>query len=88
MLTNIDEIASDEVQTPEDFISGDFCICKHKISKEHFKGDITGVDKCFGLTFNGTVWEACKCTQIKPIPYNISLMVPDHADNSQIRDSN
>lgn len=87
MLTNVEDILSEEVMTPEDFISGDFCLCNHKL-EEHFKGTISGTSKCFGLNFNGTVWESCKCIQVRSYEYSISVTVPNYADNSQIRASN
>lgn len=76
-MSEIDDIASETIQTEEDLISGDFCICGHKIS-EHF------MDKCGGLDFNGTVWSGCSCRQTRVIPFEIKFYVEIDED----RDTN
>lgn len=82
-MPEIDDICSNELQSDEDRISGEFCECQHLLN-EHYIGNVTGATKCHALTFNGTVWAACRCTKAVPLQFNIVVMVPDYANNSQI----
>lgn len=83
-MPEIDDISSLELQLEEDLISGDFCgNCGHLINEEHYIGSVTGLTKCFALTFNGTVWESCRCTNVLHKQYEIKVMVPNNAYNPQ-----
>lgn len=82
-MSEIDQIISKEAETDEDLLSGDFCECSHEIAGEHEIGALTGSVKCFGLSYNGTVYSACKCTKISPMKYSIKVKVPDHAEDIQ-----
>lgn len=80
-MLNIDEIISKEAETDEDIITGNFCECGHDINEEHYKGEITGIVKCYAIRFNGTVYYGCNCTKIIPLKYSVKIMVPDYANN-------
>lgn len=56
------QIVSEKIESSEDILSGDFCICGHLIEGEHILG------KCFGLDFNETVWIGCRCSNPKSHP--------------------
>lgn len=73
-MNNIDDIISEEIQTSEDEISGEFCSCGHKID-EHFVGEITNSSKCMSLNFNGTVFSSCYCSNITIPPFTIIARV-------------
>lgn len=74
-MLDIDSIASETLQTLEDLISGEFCVCGHLIS-EHFMGE------CGGLDFNGTVWSNCRCKNAKVAPFEIKLNVEIDKDST------
>jgi len=67
------EIISQEVQTREEEISGDFCSCGHLL-QEH------SVGKCYALGFNGISFASCQCSHTKELTFCITVTVEDFED--------
>lgn len=51
----------------EEIFQQKICTCFHSIKDEHEFG------KCYALDFNGSVWIACRCTniKIKPLTFRV-----------------
>jgi hypothetical protein len=48
-------------------INNQICECDH-LKDEHLDNKI-----CYGLDFNGSIWIACNCKNLKPKGLNINL---------------
>lgn len=81
-MSDIDSLASPEIQTKEDELSGEFCECGHLLN-EHFNGEFSRTSKCFALIFNGTVWSSCRCNRSLPKIFEIRVEI--YAENLQTR---
>jgi hypothetical protein len=54
-------------ETNEDFLSMQYCECLHLLSEHD--------EKCFGLTFNGTIWIACPCKKAKVLTFHLKIPI-------------
>lgn len=60
-------VAWKEKEMSLDNFTNNLCLCGHSISEEHELG------KCFALDFNGAIYIACDCRNIRVASYSIGV---------------
>lgn len=68
-MPEIDDIASQTLQTLEELFDEQFCRCNHLL-KEHRSWE------CRALLYNGAIWTGCDCSKPIPRTFEIKLYVP------------